>query len=342
MKWTWRDTLSISIIILLVGSFFFRLFWPTPQLIVTPDFGTSDAWNLSFATKYFLGTTLHQGKLPLWSATIGDGFPLYAEGETGVLFLPNLVLFSMVNSVAAYNLALVLSVLTAAIGLYVWLTVLGLPLMVAICFGVTFGLSGVVLAQLTHIALLQSFTLIPFIMAVTHVVAIRPSWRNHAILSVLIGQQILAGFPQGVFVTLCFSIPYFIYLRGRILRYTAALIFALLLGAIQLIPSYEFLKQTVSADGFSVFSATQYSFPFSHLMTFFHPFALGNPKVATYAYPQPYQGSIFWENSGYIGIVPLLFIPFARKKLFMLTAIGAFLLMLGRNSPLYILFSFWP
>lgn len=358
MKWTWRDTCATGIIILVVGSFFFRLFWPTPQLIVTPDFGVSDAWNLSFTTKYFLGANLHAHELPLWSATVGDGFPVYAEGQIGTFFPPNLIFFSLGNPVTAYNLALLTSVLTAAIGLYVWLKILGLSRGVSIIHAVTFGLSGVVVAHLTHITLLQSFTLMPIIMAATHLAATHPTWRNHAGLSTLIAFQLCTGFPQGVLITLCFSMPYFIFLIWKqeqkllhIIYFCATLIFALFLGAIQLLPSYEFLKQIASTDGFSVFGATQYSFPFSHLLTFLNPFALGNPKLATYAFPDPGTGSIFWENSGYIGIVPFFFIPFAfarnnRKRglaiFFAIVIFASFLLMLGRNSPLYILFSFWP
>ena len=95
------DFFALGIIGLVVATFFFRLFFPTPQLLVTPDIGLSDAWHFSFSTKYVLGESLHKGELPLWRNDIGGGFPLLGEGQTGTFYAPNLLLFSTLDPVTA-------------------------------------------------------------------------------------------------------------------------------------------------------------------------------------------------------------------------------------------------
>src|SRR5688572_7172495 len=115
MKSWIKEAAAISTIALVVIVFFLRLFWPVSQLIVTPDFGRSDAWDFSFGMKYALADALHKGTLPLWESRVGDGFPLLAEGQTGALFVPNLVLFSLPDTTTAYNIALVFSLITMMI-----------------------------------------------------------------------------------------------------------------------------------------------------------------------------------------------------------------------------------
>ncbi|MBI4066671.1 hypothetical protein HY411_03055, partial [Candidatus Gottesmanbacteria bacterium] len=120
------DVLALLSIATLIGIFFFRLFWPEPMLLVTPDSGRSDAWHFSFATKFALAQSLSQGKLPLWEPRMGGGFPLFSEGQVGALFLPNLLLFKFIEDpVIAYNLSYVLIFLTLGCGMYLWLRIIG-------------------------------------------------------------------------------------------------------------------------------------------------------------------------------------------------------------------------
>lgn len=333
-----RDGLFLFLIFFIVLAFFLPLFWPTPQLLVTPDFGKSDAWHFSFATKYALWESLHEGRLPLWEPRIGGGFPLFAEGQTGALFLPNLIFFSLSNPVTAYNLALVFAIVTLGWGMYVWLRSLALSTLPAFFGGITMALSGIAIAQLPHITLLQGFSLLPWVL-----------WtfekKSVALCAFFISQQIFAGFPQASFISILFGLSYGLW-RGKIPL--AGILLGIGLSAIQLFPSWEFLKNTPSPKGLPPDTAAYFSFPLKHLITFVNPFALGNPKFGTYPHFADFDGSIFWENTGYIGLLPLLLIFIAlrfrtRYTFFFLTAlVVSFLLMWGSHSPLYILYSLWP
>lgn len=337
MKKYWSDIFSILFICLVIVLFFLPLFWPTQQILVTPDFGKSDAWHFSFATKYALWESLHQNKLPLWTDKIGDGFPMFAEGQIGTFFLPNLILFRFISDpVLACNLALVSTIIILATGMYVWLR--KQTYYIASVFGsLTFTFSGIVILQLPHITLLQGFSLLPWIMAI----------QSPLVRALLLSQQIFAGFPQATFLTLLLTGSWATY-QKKLMPFVISVLLGFGLSSVQLLPSWEFLKQTGIFDGLSPESASYFSFPLTHLASFLNPFALGDPKVGTYPHFAAFNGSIFWENTGYIGLLPLVFlIPAIIKKkyftsYFLTVLLLSLLLMWGSHSPLYIVYSFWP
>lgn len=348
MKRTWKDIIAILILTSIIGAYFFRLFYPEPKLIVTPDFGRSDAWHFSFSTKVSLSRALKENSLPLWEPLIGGGFPLFAEGQVGALFPSNLLLFRLFSPVLAYNIALVVAFIMLAWGMYLYLRILKRSIWGAAFGALVLSFSGLPVLQLPHITLLQGFSLMPLIL-----------WAgfrgNPWLLAVLLAFQIFAGFPQATFLTLItvyFQSVYLSFRQRSAKPLTSLLIGTFLgvgMGAAQLLPSYEFLTQIGGSKGFDYFTASYFSFPPSHIVTFLSPFALGNPKLGTYAPFYRASGSIFWENTAYMGIIPLVlafgYIVFIRSswKTFWLTTFGGSLVLaLGKYAPTYLLFALWP
>lgn len=354
----WLDQITPFLVIFFaVCLFWSRLFFPEPQLLVTPDFGRSDAWHFSFATKYFLAESLKRNELPLWSAALGGGFPLLAEGQIGALFLPNLILFKFLDPVTAYNLSLILAILLIGWGTYAWLRLLNLDKIPACFGGLTLAFSGPVVTQLTHITLLEGFSLLPWVLIGTALLVKNRSFLAVVVAAVLISQQLLAGFPQASFITLILAGSYFLWLISRasskfilIARALLAVFLSAGLSAVQLLPSWEFLNYSVNPSGFSPADAAYFSYPIRQLITFLNPYLLGNPKLGTYPVFSAFSGSIFWENTGFVGILPLVaagvFLIACRKNkhyAFAVTVLViSLLLMLGSHGPLYIIYSFWP
>jgi hypothetical protein len=93
-----------------------------------------------------------------------------------------------------------------------------------------------------------------------------------------------------------------------------------------------------------------FSFSFQYLLTYINPFFFGNPQNGSFFKPTIPSGSIFWENNGYIGCIPLLFIFVGlikkawRKHIIpYIIACGITLLLaLGKFSPLYLMFQCFP
>lgn len=345
----------VAVIVLVVGVFFFRLFYPEQKLLLTPDFGRSDAWDFSYSMKYTLWEALHEKSLPLWDARIGTGFPLLAEGQTGALFFPNLILFLLPDATIAYNLALSFAILTLAFGTYWWARVLGHSRLISLFGALTLSFSGLPILHLTHITLLQAMSLFPAMAALTHLLITKRTLRYTVLLGVVGSQQIFAGFPQATFLTVAFCFLYAVLLSPKekrissVLHVCAGVFLAAGLGAVQLVPSWEFLRNISHPQGFDPSIASYFSFPLKHLITFLSPYALGNPKVATYPPFFSFDGSIFWENTAYIGTIPLLFSAMAlflgkqkKARTFGLLAGLSFVLAWGKYSPLYFLYSFFP
>lgn len=351
-----RDAIGISCLMALVVIFFARLFIPTVQLIVTPDFGRSDAWHFSFATKFALSEALKSGHLPLWQKDIGGGFPLFAEGQTGALYLPNLILFSTFSEVTAYNLALAVTFIMFALGMYWWMRTIGCSVIAAVFASVTITFSALPVLQLTHLTLLQGMSMLPIVGVLTYLLISRGPFPWMSLLALALSQQIFAGFPQATLLTALFAGSYALFLsytqkrKGSIVWFILGYFLAISMGAVQLLASVEFLRASSNPTGFDGSSASYFSFPVRHLVTFLAPFALGNPKNGSYPPFFQFDGSIFWENTAYVGLLPLflLLYGFFRERKnpeirFFLWIIGVSLLLSwGKYSPFYFIFSFPP
>ncbi len=339
MKRYFPDIAAIAFILCVVGVFFFPFFFPEPTVLVTPDFGRSDSWHFSIPTKFLLWQSIKQNALPLWSANLGGGFPIFAEGQVGALFPLNLILFKLFDFATAYNLALASTVALFSIGTYFFLRVITKSRLGSLLGATSISLSGIVIPQLPHITLLQGLSLMPWILLAT------TAFPRITGFSILLALQIFAGFPQATFITVLFAGGYILWQKKSIVAFIIAVCLGILLAAIQLVPSYEFMRQSSQPKGFSADIASYFSYPWQHIKTLLDPFALGNPAMGTYPHFASFDGSIFWENSGFIGLVPLMFalIGLARSSpFFLVTCLLSLLLMTGSHSPLYLIYSFWP
>lgn len=356
MKRYRADIIAIVLLVLSVGIFFFRLFYPEPQIIVTPDFGRSDAWHFSFPTKYALWESLQDDNLPLWRADIGDGFPLFAEGQTGTLFLPNLILFRIFDPVMAYNFALMGSIIILALATY-WLgRILTLAHVSSFFSAITVSFSGLAITNLTHISELQGMSLLPGIIALSLLI-VRVGWRPWGILlSLAVSQQIFAGFPQSVFITLLAASAYVLWNTlpekkfSAILTWGGFVALGIISASAQLLPSYEFLGEITDPQGFGQSGSTAYSMPIKHMLSLILPFVFGNPKYGTYPPFYAFDGSIFWENTAFVGIIAVsaaIGSMMVKKNTllirFLWIIVGCSLLLaFGKYSPTYIVYSIWP
>jgi hypothetical protein len=328
--------------------------------MITPDFGESDAVTL-FSIKSLYSNQLAQWHIPLWTSKIGGGYPIFALGTMAPFFLPNLIFFRLFNTVVAYNLVLVFSLCFLGWGMYFWLRLMKYQRISCLFGALTTTLSGYCIVQLTHITIVQSYCLFPWLSAFTLQLSRKKSWMTVGWFMLALAQEIFLGFPQCVFITLLFLSAYWVWLirnHVHIVQKTVVLIVAIIGGclaaAVQILPSVEFLKTLATANGYSLGDATYFSYPFIHLVTLINPFALGNPTIGTYPPFSAFDGSIFWENTAYIGIIPLLslatYIIVAlwkkwkmKSTLFFTLVLGAaFLLMTGKYSPFSFVYVCWP
>ena len=93
--------------------------------------------------------------------------------------------------------------------------------------------------------------------------------------------------------------------RGSILNGGfLVVIFGFLISAVQVLPTAELLKLS-SRQGDPRQVLSQFPYKPANLLQFLNPFILGSPKDATYPRWVPGKWGIFWENTAYVGILPL-------------------------------------
>lgn len=360
MKWLRHHAIPLLVIVLITCVFFLRLFFPTNSVVTTPDFGLSDAWNFSYPAKFFLANSLNQGQIPLWNSLRGMGVPVHSEGQQGTFFLPNLILYSMLPPIIAYNSSLCLIFIMFGIGTYFLLYLMRFSRGVALFGAISLTFSGIFFPQLPHFTHIQALSLLPWILSLAIIFFRKPSLSIGVLLALCGSQQFMCGFPQTVVITWILVIGFILYEhRGlidqiyRLILIVAIMASVAVLSAIQLLPSQEFIRQIYPGGGFSQQQATYFSFSPKYLSTFLDPFILGNPKLGTSPPLSESNGNIFWENSGNVGLLVIVFFVLGfiqlyktmvnRQVLFFggVLVVGL-LLAFGKYSPLYFIHSFWP
>lgn len=352
------------VITLVIFTFHIRLFFPELSIYITPDYGRSDSWHLSIANKFYYAQELKKNRIPIWNPHIGTGYPTLAEGQTAIFFLPNLVFFRLLPFIWAYNLTLVLSFITAGIGTYLFCRSLNLNKFASTYAGTIFPLGGFFVFHVQHHNLLQTASIMPLLFWAVNEFLKTKRIIFLIISSLLLSQQIFAGFPQITFYSLIFiliftTLRYFLDPHIKLYSILIILITAtwgVLLSAIQVLPSYEFFN--ISARELSPGKILEeFPYNFKNLLQFLNPFILGSPQNGTYPIWIPGEWGIFWENTAYIGLLPIILaistLPtlFAKKNadknkayivLFGLLLFISLAFSLGRNTPFQTVFSFPP
>jgi hypothetical protein len=170
--------------------------------------------------------------------------------------------------------------------------------------------------------------------------------------------MIFAGFIQIVFISLLGLVILYMVQNYPLQRNTTgaffcAIMFGVFLSLPQIIPTLQLSRLTSRSVSSSYDFAVSIPFNVQNMCAFVLPDCLGSPKNATYSFNIQRDG-VYWENTPYIGLpfVCLLLIAsafyFLRKKInplsYIFLALSFLFLMLGlgKNSPLYFIFSIFP
>lgn len=317
-----------------------------------PDFGQSDVYHFNLPLKDILHKSLANNRWPLWTENLAAGFPVLAEGQIGTFYLPNLVLFKYLPLIPAYNLNLWLSLLLSSLGMYYFCRKLKLTVFVSFFSSIVFSFGGFFAVHLNHYNLIQAASLMPLIFYAFLRIRSRFSAVNLIFLSFLISQQIFTGHFYIIFISVIGLLILTLTFRKKpafsLFALCVSLALAFLFSSIQILPTYQLLQHSSRNKGLSYQEAVSFPYPPGHLLTFFNPYYFGSPSTGSYP-PFSADWGIFWENTAYLGLLPLFMIPLAyfypgKKRLFTFTVLlfVSLLLVLGKYSPVYFLFSLPP
>ena len=340
------DLLAITGLVL----FILVCFWPLFSLQSVPiqhDLGISDLTHNNLPMRVHLGRSLRAGSFPLWIPSIYGGYPFLAHPEAGAAYPPNLLLFGLLPATAALNLSVLLPLLIAGVSLYLFCRELELDRGGALLAAMAFAMSGFFVSHVKHLNMIGAACWLPLILLALErgVARARPAWLLLA--GALFALQTLAGHPQISYYIGAAMVVYFgarlLWQRPRRpLRLTSWFLAAAVLGAglaaVQILPTLELVSLSRRAGGIDFATASEFPYHLRDALTFLLPYTNGDPGRMTY------DGTIFWENYGYIGVLPFVLalagaaLAFRRSwhaRFFAIAAVAAFLLVLGPLTPIY-------
>ncbi len=292
-------------------------------------FTRSDTFAFFYPVFAALHQSLRQGTLPLWTPYIFGGFPLFAEGQTGALYPPNLAAATLAEPAAGFVALRVFHMGIALLGMYAFLRALRIAPFGATIGACAFGLGSFVVAQQHHGSLLAAAVWLPLLLALVELALRRADWSTDGLLALAgltLGMQALASHIQPVlfsaalvsgFVTVRQAAVALAAVRtARSLRAgLAAPAGPALLGlwaivvvagvgggvaAVQLLPLYELSRESWRAQAWSYQDAIQYSLPPVNLITLVFPYFF---RAADGDHWSLWQ---YWEVVIHVGIVPLV------------------------------------
>lgn len=245
--------------------------------------------------------SLISGIFPFWTTKLFCGIPFFANSETAIFYLPNLI-FCFLPISKAFNLSFLLHFFIFSFGVFLWINnkikdkfVSLIVALVSIFFS-NFYLHSCA----SHLSNITTISWFPFLLFFYDKIYEKKKLYFILPVSFIISLQLFAGHFQYIYYSALFSLVYIlIFCRNKYVFTTIIVSYfiSLFLSAIQFLPSLDFYfdgaRRLGALEHFSLHSKIKY------LITTFFPITIHDIKVC------------FWEKSNYIGIINLLVIVVA-------------------------------
>jgi len=295
---------------------------------------------------------LREGRVPLWNPAIFMGAPFLANSQAGYFYPLNWPVWLLLPTPYAASASILLHLIIAGVGAFLagrsWL---GLEAPAALLAALAFALGGYLTAQVEHINQVQGLAWLPWFLWVMSGFSggERRAWLRTVVgLALLFTMQLFAGHTQTTFIS---GVAVLVWVTAvalaphprkagrpwlaRLSALAVAVGLALLVTAVQLLPTLELAGLSSREGGLAVNEVLSFSLP---------------PTLLTRALLPAYGQSLFSE---YVAFLPLTFLaltfvgawawrerPGALAAL-VLAATGL-LLALGAFNPLYWLLARLP
>jgi len=266
-------------------------------------------------------TSLLSGAWPLWNPLLGTGTPLLANLQSAVFYPPNIIYLLMpVEHALTFSVGLHLSL--AGLLMYGYGRYLKLSRLAATVAAMAYMLSGYLVGRTQFITMINAAAWFPLLLLLSDKLATQKAKGPTILgLALTLAVQLLAGHAQLWFYGLWLIGPYILFRRWQtapaaapgtpLLRSVTrlkpvgalalAVGLALLLSAVQILPTAEFVSQSPRSDGASRTFALTYSFWPWRLITLLAPTFFGSPAQGNY-----WGYANYWEDHAYVGVLPLL------------------------------------
>ena len=347
-----KSAASILLLALAVGLYF------REAVTLQGAFFVQDVMVQNYPFRHFVAEALRQFDLPLWHPGINCGFPLFAEGQAGVLYPFNLLTALLLPVWVGISFNVVFHLWLGGVGTFAYLRLIDAGRAGALTGGMTFALSGYAVVRAMSQNFVDVMAWMPFLFAALELAARRRSLRCLGLAAGVFALQLLAGHPQAALYSAAAAFLYALY-RGLGMRgngagsgsglssptavWTAAVAGTFALGAgmaaVQLLPTWELVQLSGRSEGLTYEQFARMSLPPERLVCLLLPDFFGNSATGSY---WGREAGFFIQLCPYIGVLPLLLAVLALRgnrnrhaPFFAALAAAALLLSLGRYTVLY-------
>ncbi|MDP3954870.1 MAG: hypothetical protein Q8Q15_00715, partial [bacterium] len=353
----WPEILILAAII-----FFLREVLFLGKIFIPQDIDLGDFVLGTIPETTYLAQALHQGRFPLWAPEFYAGFPFAVNGESGLYYPINLVLFYLFPQQIAWGLYALIAFCTLGFSLFYFLKNLNLSKEAALISTLSFTFATGIIVRIVHLPILGTIAFLPLTLLLAQLFFTKRNPLYLLALSFVLSLQILNFNPPTTLLCfLAFSL-YFLFLTlttftkqkdflANFASFAAVLILALSLSAVQLVPMAKMLSYSSRGGGVSEIEAKEFPFTPQELRYFFQATPFGDPSEGTYQSPSPNNFVFFWENNAYVGLTAFalgllsLFLLWKKNKyVFFFGSLFIFsvILALGQFTPLFFLLRLPP
>ena len=297
------------------------------EIPIPSDIFVSDLADGEFPIRVEAGTIIRAGELPFWTSNIMTGTPFSVDPLS-------MILFTVFPPALALGLLYGILLIVTATGTYALSRHLGASRAGAFLSGFSFAWSGFFVCQMRHLGIIGTVAFFPYALyclekAVEHCRGNEQAERTPQtartllwlmLFGICFGIQILAGFPQTIYIcslfygllilfrlgTLAWGRSLKAFLRPVVtlaIGSGGAVLLGTLMGMMLLLPLWELGTVSDRSAGIRFEAATILPYPWSCVLTFFCPYYFGDISNLSFTF---LKKALFWEVYGYAGMFTLL------------------------------------
>ncbi len=297
------------------------------EIPIPSDIFISDLADGEFPIRVEAGAIIRAGELPFWTSKIMTGAPLSVDPLS-------MLLFALFPPALALGLLYGIFLILTATGTYLLARHLGASRAGAFLSGFSIAWSGFFVCQMRHLGIIGTVAFFPCALyclekavsrqgedqQVARLMPTAPKLLWLMLFGLCFGMQILAGFPQTVYICalfygllVCWRMVWLVWGRSfkegvrsastLAMGALGAVVLGTLMGMILLLPLWELGTVSDRAGGITFEAATALPYPWACILTFFCPYYFGDISNLNFTFQQT---SLFWEVYGYAGMFTFL------------------------------------
>jgi hypothetical protein len=311
-----RVTARIFAFCFLLSAFLLVALLFADVLLGHSGFYLRDLTRYYYPAKQILRDVVAHGELPYWNRYFSAGQPLAANPEHEI-FYPLTWLVLLPNYNLGFRLLILVHICIGLVSMYALLRSMELQPFAASFGAASWAIGGIYLSYINLLPILFSAAWLPLTCLFTRRFLLRRNRRDFALASLFLGLQVLVGEPTTVIQTGILLGVYALYRGVRNVAWIAAIsATAFGVGAAQMLPAIDFVRDTVRSRPFTFDVVSTWSMPWAKLAEVVYPNLLGH--VTWHGEPWYWAARLYPRTAS-----PFLFSVYAGILVAALAAAGA-------------------